>query len=114
MIATTRDLTHLLRDLHGYTRLDAERAVRDTLDVLRHQLDELVADDELRLPGFGRFVCRVEIHAGGTNGQQVAWQPSPQLVQGHRDRSLPTNDARVILARSARRRAGRKPWRFEP
>lgn len=102
---TTHDLILALRSLHGYTRLDAERAVRDTLDVLRHHLDELEADDDLRLPGFGRFLCEVQIHKDGGNGQAVRWSPSPQLARGHAARALPHNDARVILARGNRRRS---------
>lgn len=105
---TTHDLILALRRLHGYTRLDAERAVRDTLDVLRHEIDELQVEDDIRLPGFGRFICEVAIHVGGGNGQAVRWSPSPQIAQGHAARALPHNDARVILARGSRcRRCGR-------
>ena len=104
---TTHDVIRALRSLHGYTRLDAERAVRDVVDVLRHLLDELEAGDDLRLTGLGRFLCVVEIHKDGGNGQAVRWSPSPPLARGHAARALPHNDARVILARgSGRRRSG--------
>lgn len=99
---TTLDLITQLRTLHGYTRLDAERAVRDTLDVLRHLLDEMSVGDDLQLAGVGRFTCIVEIHKDGGNGQAIAWRPCRQLADGHKLRALPTNDSRVILARSRR------------
>ncbi|MDP2359308.1 MAG: hypothetical protein Q8O14_00950 [bacterium] len=106
---TSRILIDHLRAMHGYTVLEAERAVRDVLDVLRYQLDELDADEFLSLPNLGRYTCRVKVWPDGSNGLVIDWKPCALLAQGKRARTLPANDPRVVLARDKRR--PKRDWR---
>ncbi|MDP2359183.1 MAG: hypothetical protein Q8O14_00305 [bacterium] len=106
---TGRVLIDHLRAMHGYTVLEAERAVRDVLDVLRHQLDELDADESLSLPNLGRYTCRVKVWPDGSNGLVIDWKPCALLAQGKRACTLPAIDARVILARGRGR--PKQDWR---
>ncbi len=104
---TTQDIVTQLRTLHGYTDLDAKRAVRDTLDVLRHMLDELDASEGLTLPGIGRWLCRVKAKPHGAHGLEIVWNNSRQLSQGVAARTLPADDPRVVKALKKKH----QPWR---
>jgi hypothetical protein len=103
---TTHDIITQLRTLHGYTRLDAERAVRDVLDVVRFTLDELDADEALTLTGIGRWLCRVKAKPHGAHGLEITWKPCRPLFLGKAARTLPADDPRVVKALTKKRR----PW----
>jgi acyl-CoA reductase-like NAD-dependent aldehyde dehydrogenase len=106
---TTQDIITQLRTLHGYTRLDAERAVRDVLDVVRFTLDELQADESLTLPGIGRWLCRVMAKPHGAHGLEIAWNNSRQIRLGMAARTLPADDPRVVKALKKKHQSWR-PW----
>ena len=103
-----RDVVKRLREIHGYSRLDAERAAADVLTVLQELLEDLVAGEHLTLGHVGRFDCRVRFRADRSACQTLVWQPSQTLDQLGKSRTLPVNDPRVILARG---KHSRRFWR---
>ncbi|MFA7329833.1 MAG: hypothetical protein WC326_02050 [Candidatus Delongbacteria bacterium] len=109
----TQDVIQRLRAYHGYTRQDADRAVRDVLDVVRELLDELDADEALTLPNLGRWLCRVKAKPHGAHGMDIVWNPCRPLRLGKAARTLPAGDPRVIKALKKRNRSW-TTWRQEP
>ena len=103
-----RDVVRRLREIHGYSRLEAEGTMRDVLSVLQELLEDLEAGEHLTLGHVGRFDCRVRFRADGTPCQTLVWQPSQSLDQLGKGRTLPVNDPRVILARG---KHSRRFWR---
>lgn len=101
-----QDVIARLRADHGYTAKDADRSVRDVLDVIRELLDELDADEALTLPNLGRWLCKVKAKPHGAHGLEIVWNCCRPLSQGKAARTLPTDDPRVIKALKKRRR----PW----
>lgn len=99
-----QDVVKRLREIHGYSRLEAEGAMRDVLSVLQELLEDLEAGEHLTLGHVGRFDCRVRFRADGTPCQTLVWHPSRTLDHLGKSRLLPTNDPRVILARGHHKR----------
>ncbi|MDP1592335.1 MAG: hypothetical protein Q8M07_31525 [Prosthecobacter sp.] len=88
MTLTQSDLIRRLRDAHGYSLLEARRAVHDVAGALTDLLDQLELGDRLMLRHLGRFECylrkgglRAGLHGRGPqilpDRPSLRFQPHP-------------------------------------
>ena len=88
MTLTQSDLIQRLRDAHGYSLLEARRAVADVAGALTDLLDQLELGDRLMLRHLGRFECylrkgglRAGLHSRGPqilpDRPSLRFQPHP-------------------------------------
>ncbi len=88
MTLTQSDLIERLRDAHGYSLLEARRAVHDVAGALTDLLDQLELGDRLMLRHLGRFECylrkgglRAGLHGRGPqilpDRPSLRFQPHP-------------------------------------